>query len=227
MFKLKAVVSIALIGAITIITGCATTDSHYAGRKNHLVKDVPPGKKCDMPDLRPDWFRIANMTDEEICKAINCPERVVTKEVRVEVPGPERVVTKEVPVEKIVYRDRPVEKIVEKKPIFVLPGAFFDVDKSIIKPAGIVELNKAARTLKEAGNPAIVISGHTDSTASDEYNMGLSQRRADAVKAYLAKQGVPESSMSTIGYGKTKPVASNDTKDGKAQNRRVEIHLAN
>ena len=216
---------ISLLSAVILITGCSTTNYHYTGRKNHLVKDIP-AERCNIWEMHADWHRIANMTDEEICKAINCPEKVVTKEVPVystvttvvtkEVPGPERIVTKEVPVEKEV-----------KKPFFVLPGVFFDTDKSEIKPAGKKELDKAVKALQSAGFPAIIVSGHTDSVGTDEYNQGLSERRAASVKDYLASKGVPADKITTKGYGETKPIASNETASGRAQNRRVEIDLAN
>ena len=217
------------------MSGCATSKYNYTGRKNHLVKDIPADKPCTSCEKRDDWNRIAGMTDEEICKAINCPEKIVTKEVIKEVPGPERIVTKEVikevpGPERIVVKEVPVEKIVEKetrKPFFVLPGVFFNTDKSEIKPAGKKELDKAVIALKEAGLPAIIVSGYCDSRASEEYNQKLSERRADSVKAYLVGKGIPEDKISTKGYGKDKPFASNATAAGMAQNRRVEIDLIN
>ena len=68
--------------------------------------------------------------------------------------------------------------------------------------------------------------GHTDSTGSDAINNPLSQRRADAAKAYLVSQGVAASRIATSGAGSTQPIASNATVDGRAQNRRVEIFVA-
>ena len=69
----------------------------------------------------------------------------------------------------------------------------------------------------------IQIIGHTDSKGSDEYNQGLSQRRSSAVATYLSGQGITSSRLSTKGMGETDPVASNETEDGRAQNRRVEF----
>jgi outer membrane protein OmpA-like peptidoglycan-associated protein len=229
MLKMKSIVVVALLGAVVLISGCATTGKNYTGRKNQLVADIKPNscESCNLWAIEKDWYRIANMTDEEICKFLHCTGETVTKEVPVyttvttvitkEVQGPERIVTKEVPV----------EKVVEGKTLFVLPGAFFDTDKSDLKPGGKLELDRAAVTLKENGFPAIIITGHTDSVGGDEYNQKLSERRADAVMKYLVDKGVPADKMSTKGYGKTKPIASNATPEGRAQNRRVEIHLAN
>jgi OOP family OmpA-OmpF porin len=74
-------------------------------------------------------------------------------------------------------------------------------------------------------NPGLKVSveGHTDSVGSDAYNERLSERRAHAVKDYLVHQGIDASRISTVGYGEAKPVASNKTESGRAQNRRAEI----
>jgi len=69
------------------------------------------------------------------------------------------------------------------------------------------------------------VEGHTDSVGGDEYNMQLSQRRAEAVRDYLVQQGVPQNTVDSRGFGKTKPVATNDTPEGRQQNRRVELVL--
>jgi outer membrane protein OmpA-like peptidoglycan-associated protein len=69
------------------------------------------------------------------------------------------------------------------------------------------------------------VEGHTDSVGGDEYNMQLSQHRAEAVRDYLVQQGVPQSTVDSRGFGKTKPVATNDTPEGRQQNRRVELVL--
>jgi outer membrane protein OmpA-like peptidoglycan-associated protein len=69
----------------------------------------------------------------------------------------------------------------------------------------------------------IQLEGHTDSVGTDDYNMRLSQQRADAVQDYLASQGVPAANLSSVGFGKASPVASNDTDTGRQQNRRVEM----
>lgn len=225
----KMLVLIALLGIIVFVFGCACNKAVVV--KNSLQK--APTAKCpweQCTEKKADWDRIAKMNDEEICKVLKCPPKVEIKEVIKEVPGPERIVEKEVikevPVEKIVTKEVPVEKVVAK-PLFVLPGVFFDTDKSVIKPLGKKKLDEAAKILIDNGNPAIIISGHTDSRASDEYNQKLSEARADAVMKYFEGKGVPADKMKAVGYGETRPVASNDTKEGMAQNRRVEIELAN
>jgi OOP family OmpA-OmpF porin len=69
----------------------------------------------------------------------------------------------------------------------------------------------------------VEVAGHTDSTGSETYNQGLSERRANSVKDYLTSQGVTATRLSAKGYGEAQPVASNDTKEGRAENRRVEL----
>ena len=101
-------------------------------------------------------------------------------------------------------------------------GILFDVDKYDVRPEADRALASLATVLKEADVKAFEIDGHTDSDASDEYNQALSEKRANAVKDFLAFQGLT-SEITIIGYGESRPVASNDTPEGKQKNRRVEI----
>jgi outer membrane protein OmpA-like peptidoglycan-associated protein len=86
-------------------------------------------------------------------------------------------------------------------------------------------LDKVATTLAEYDKTVIEVAGHTDSVGSDTYNQQLSERRANSVAAYLAAHGVPQPRMVTVGAGEGHPVASNDTEEGRAANRRVEITI--
>jgi len=99
----------------------------------------------------------------------------------------------------------------------------FDFGKAVIKPQGKAELDKLVASVKAAYSiESVSVTGHTDSVGSDKYNQGLSEKRAQAVADYLRSQGV-DVGMSAIGKGESSPVASNATKAGRAQNRRVEI----
>jgi len=100
-------------------------------------------------------------------------------------------------------------------------GIFFDVDKSIIKPESNPVLDEVAAVLMTCEGTDFEIGGHTDSDASDAYNIALSQRRVDAVLGALTARGVDTSGFTARGYGERQPVASNATSAGKAQNRRV------
>ena len=107
----------------------------------------------------------------------------------------------------------------------VLRGVNFDFDKSNIRGDAAPVLDEAVSTLKEYSSINIAVEGHTDGRGSEEYNQGLSERRANAVRDYLASHGVARSRMTAAGFGKTRPVASNDTDEGRAQNRRVELRV--
>ena len=101
-------------------------------------------------------------------------------------------------------------------------GVLFDVDKYDVRPKAEEVLKNLAIVLKEMDVKNFEIDGHTDSDASDEYNQVLSEKRANSVKNFLVSQGVT-AEITTKGYGESKPVASNDTAEGKQKNRRVEI----
>ena len=102
---------------------------------------------------------------------------------------------------------------------------FFDFDKSTIKPEGRQVLDQVADTVQSINLETLIATGHTDSIGSDAYNQKLSERRANAVKTYLVNKGVPADRIYTEGKGKAQPVASNKTREGRAQNRRVEIEI--
>ncbi|HVM95691.1 MAG TPA: OmpA family protein [Candidatus Acidoferrales bacterium] len=107
----------------------------------------------------------------------------------------------------------------------VLRGVNFDFDKSNIRPDARVVLDEAVSTLKSEGGIAVVAEGHTDSKGSDEYNQKLSERRAKAVRDYLVDGGISANRIQTEGFGESRPVATNETADGRAQNRRVELRI--
>jgi OOP family OmpA-OmpF porin len=103
--------------------------------------------------------------------------------------------------------------------------AFFDFDKSVVKPAGKAKLDDLVSKVKGINLEVIIAVGHTDSIGSDAYNQKLSVRRAEAVKAYLVSKGIEKNRIYTEGKGEKQPVADNKTKEGRAKNRRVEIEV--
>ncbi len=109
----------------------------------------------------------------------------------------------------------------------VLRGVHFDFDKSELRTDSRPTLDEAADTLKENTDVHIMVEGNTDSQGTEIYNERLSVRRAEAVFRYLVNRGIAPERMEVVGYGESKPVASNDTEEGRAQNRRVELHVAN
>jgi outer membrane protein OmpA-like peptidoglycan-associated protein len=107
--------------------------------------------------------------------------------------------------------------------IATVGSANFDFDKAQIKPSGRDVLDGAVKTLRDNPSLHVEVGGHTDSVGSDAYNQKLSERRAKAVRDYLVREGIDASRITTRGYGKSRPVASNDTAEGRAQNRRAEV----
>jgi OOP family OmpA-OmpF porin len=112
---------------------------------------------------------------------------------------------------------------VEEK--IVLRGVNFDFDKADIRPDAAVILDEAASILNANPGKAVRVEGHTDSIGTEVYNQGLSERRAASVKDYLEGKGVDAMRLSTAGFGESNPIAANDTQDGRALNRRVELNL--
>jgi len=110
------------------------------------------------------------------------------------------------------------------KHIELSADTYFDFDKATLKPAGKERIDTdVVRPMKEHPELRTLVEGHTDSIGSDAYNQRLSERRAQAVADYMEAQGISPSRITTKGWGKSKPIADNKTKQGRAQNRRVEI----
>ncbi|KTT21819.1 outer membrane protein OmpA [Pseudacidovorax intermedius] len=103
--------------------------------------------------------------------------------------------------------------------------AFFDFDKSVLKPEGRAKLDDLVSKIKGINLEVIIAVGHTDSIGTDAYNQRLSVRRAEAVKAYLVSKGIERNRVYTEGKGEKQPIADNRTKEGRAKNRRVEIEV--
>ncbi|OZI24952.1 hypothetical protein CAL18_05265 [Bordetella genomosp. 7] len=102
---------------------------------------------------------------------------------------------------------------------------FFDFDKSTLKPEGRQLLQQVAQQAQGINLETIIAVGHTDSIGTEQYNQGLSERRAASVKAYLVSLGIDPNRIYTEGKGELQPIASNKTREGRAQNRRVEIEV--
>ncbi|MBN8556066.1 MAG: OmpA family protein [Burkholderiales bacterium] len=103
--------------------------------------------------------------------------------------------------------------------------AFFDFDKSVLKPEGRAKLDDLVSKIQGINLEVIIAVGHTDSIGSDAYNQKLSVRRAEAVKAYLISKGIERNRIYTEGKGEKQPVADNRTAEGRAKNRRVEVEV--
>ena len=109
-------------------------------------------------------------------------------------------------------------------PIFTIEGdVAFDFDSDRIKPEFYPTLDEIATALRQNPEQQVALTGHTDAIGSEEYNEGLSERRARSVAEYLQQAGIPPARMAPAGAGESQPVATNETPEGRAQNRRVEI----
>jgi outer membrane protein OmpA-like peptidoglycan-associated protein len=104
-------------------------------------------------------------------------------------------------------------------------GLLFDSGSASLQPGAYDRLTSVARTLNNYPQSRVVVSGHTDSTGSVQFNERLSEQRADKVRDYLVSEGVTASRITSRGFGPSRPVASNNTEAGRAQNRRVEIEI--
>lgn len=102
-------------------------------------------------------------------------------------------------------------------------GVYFDTNKSEVKGASASTLNRLVGVLKEYPDTNILVEGHTDSAGANDYNMNLSQQRAQSVTNYLANKGIASNRLTTKWYGELQPKSDNSTSEGKAKNRRVEM----
>jgi len=118
-----------------------------------------------------------------------------------------------------------VERVGEGIAVTFESGVLFPYNSDQVLPAGRENLRQLANSLRNYPGTTVLIVGHTDSSGSDEYNMGLSYRRAESARSFLAAQGIDASRVRVEGRGESEPVADNSTDAGRQQNRRVEIAI--
>ncbi len=117
------------------------------------------------------------------------------------------------------------KKKVTQTKITLQADTLYDFDKATLKPQGKATLDKVAADLKKIRLEVVIAVGNTDSVGTDAYNMALGQRRAQSVKAYLISKGVDGGRIYTESKGKSNPVATNATAEGRAKNRRTDIEV--
>jgi OOP family OmpA-OmpF porin len=120
-------------------------------------------------------------------------------------------------------KPRPPAVVAQK--VSFAADAFFDFNKAVLKPEAKARLDELVGKLAGVGLEVVIAVGHTDAIGGDAYNQKLSIRRAEAVKAYLVTSGIEPNRIYTEGKGKRQPVADNQTAEGRAKNRRVEIEV--
>jgi outer membrane protein OmpA-like peptidoglycan-associated protein len=118
-------------------------------------------------------------------------------------------------------------KVTERGVVLTLGDVLFTTGKADLKAASTGNLNKLVAFLGKYPERTVVVEGYTDNVGSDAYNQGLSERRADGVKAYLIGQGIGATRLTAVGKGKNDAVADNDSAEGRQQNRRVEVVISN
>ena len=115
--------------------------------------------------------------------------------------------------------------VVTQTKVTLQADTLFDFDKSAVKPEGKAALDQVAAGIKGLKLEVVIAVGNTDSVGTDAYNLALGQRRAESVKAYLVSKGVPADRIYTESKGKSNPVATNATAEGRSLNRRVDIEV--
>ena len=120
---------------------------------------------------------------------------------------------------------KPVVVPPKPKRVIVLQGANFGFDSAALTPETQAILDEQAVILEKESDVRVEIEGHADSIGPEEYNQGLSERRAKAVEEYLVSKGISADRLEVMGYGVSQPIAPNDTKEGRAMNRRVELKV--
>jgi OOP family OmpA-OmpF porin len=137
-----------------------------------------------------------------------------------------RNVTKDGTVEQKDITLAPIEvALIEPEATIVLNNVFFDFNKAVLKPESFPELNRLVTLLGEKKTMEVEIAGHTDALGDDKYNQFLSELRAKAVSKYLSEKGVSKERLAVIYFGESKPLDTNETKEGRKKNRRVEFKI--
>lgn len=209
-----------LLPLAALLSLASMTSVQAATELNIDPADIPTNAKgayavdSDGDVVRDSWNRCVRTNYWTPETAINKCEGIEEPK-----PAPAPVVVAPAPVPAPVI----VETIVEDVPAAF--RGFFDLNKAELKPAAQEKLDTYADYM--ARNPAkhIQVTGHTDATGTEAYNLSLSEKRAQAVKTYLTGKGIDGQRIEASGMGESAPIATNKTKAGRAENRRVEIKV--
>ena len=168
-------------------------------------------------------WRSNNWTPATAAKG--CDGAIVPKPAPAPVPAPAAAAPAPAPAPAARPAPAPAAPAVAATKVTYAADAFFDFNKSALKPEGRAKLDDLVGKIKGISLEVIIAVGHTDSVGSDAYNQKLSVKRAEAVKAYLVTKGIEKNRVYTEGKGEKQPVADNKTSEGRAKNRRVEIEV--
>lgn len=131
----------------------------------------------------------------------------------------------EQPAPKIDTPPPPPDRPTVVRQAIVLNNVLFDFDKAYLKPEGKAEVDKLVAEMKKYPGDTVVIEGHTCDIGDANYNMGLGQRRADAVRAYMVQMGIANDRIQTVSHGETKPAIANDSDANRKLNRRAQFNI--
>ena len=202
--------SFAVVGS-AVAAGSTTASDNWRNGHGNLQWRNGDGSLC---------WRDANWTPATA--APGCDGAIVPAAPAAVIPTPPPVVVVP-PAPPVVAPVVPPPTVATK--VTFAADAFFDFNKSVVKPEGKAKLDDLVGKIKDINLEVIIAVGHTDSVGSDAYNQKLSVRRSEAVKAYLVSKGIEKNRVYTEGKGEKQPVADNKTAEGRAKNRRVEIEV--
>jgi outer membrane protein OmpA-like peptidoglycan-associated protein len=222
-------IGLILLCAVSLVSGCA---SMTARQKGFMTGAAIGAAVCGGTAAAIGHENDSNPDKAALTGAIACGlvggaiGAILAKE---EVVPPEEPVVKAIPEPKPIPVPEPavVEEVVvpEVREKIVLRGINFDFDKSDIKPEFVPVLDEAVDILSATPDVNVIIEGHTCWIGTEKYNQGLSERRAASVCNYLVEKGISQNRLETVGYGETRPIADNQTLEGRRMNRRVEFKI--
>jgi len=208
-----------------------TTKEYTMVSEHTMRKEYSPPKRLSRFELvlsvgsalrKAGWDVISSTDPQHIDSAINAHYHQNGREIWANIDGGDEAGTTLV----YVVADLGAEnwsKDLEQKCRLTLVGVTFDFNQATLRPESAPVLEKAAATLQSLPKLAVEVQGHTDNVGSEDYNQKLSNQRAQSVLAWLTGHGVSASRLTSKGYGKSQPIAANDTDEGRARNRRVDL----
>lgn len=216
------------VPGLAMYMGCPTGTNSYTDNNYHSTYD-PDSDGDGVPDSRDKCANTPINTPVDVngCPIVNQPQQQDNSNADTDGDGvPDRI-------DKCPNTPGPasnqgcpvVTAEVRRRLNFATRGIYFETSKAIIKQQSYPMLDEIVDILNQYPDYSIRLSGHTDNVGNDAYNLQLSQNRVDAVKAYLEDKGIPDGRLQATGYGKSRPIATNNTVMGRALNRRVEIEL--
>lgn len=205
MKKLNKMAAVFAFAAIATAAGAQTVDN-WKNASGDAVWRNSGNELC---------WRDANWTPATA--APGCDGAIVPVAMPAPAPAPAPAVVAPAPA--------PAPVVVAPAKVTYAADAFFDFDKSVVKPEGKAKLDDLVDKVKAINLEVIIAVGHTDTVGTSAYNQKLSNARAESVKAYLVSKGIEKNRVYTEGKGFTQPVADNKTSAGRAKNRRVEVEV--